>query len=184
MQEVLAAAEKAGRATPRVLALNLDVLRYDSVQAAAQQIKEQFGKLDILVNNAGYLSKFAKIADSDPEDWWRNYEINIRGVYFVTKALLPLILEGGMKTIVNVGSRGGHVILAGSSGYCCTKYDLMRFTEFLIADHGDEGLLAFVVHPGAVSTDLSLKMPENMLSGEFFPARVEDHHQLRLTRQF
>jgi NAD(P)-dependent dehydrogenase (short-subunit alcohol dehydrogenase family) len=64
----------------------MDVMSYDSVEAAAKQTAEAFGTLDVLINNAGYLSSFVLIAELNTGEWWRNYEVNLRGVYLVSKA--------------------------------------------------------------------------------------------------
>jgi NAD(P)-dependent dehydrogenase (short-subunit alcohol dehydrogenase family) len=137
-------------------------MSYASVESAAEAIEKEFGKLDILINNAGYLSTFEPMGDTDPEDYWRNYEINLRGVYFVTRACLPLMLRGGEKTIVNVSSRGANTLSAGASGYQTTKFALLRFTEFLVVDYGEQDLLAFAVHPASSKTELAANVPENL----------------------
>jgi len=160
--EIVSAAGGAGKKEPKVLKIKLDVMSYASVESAAEAIEKEFGKLDILINNAGYLSTFEPMGDTDPEDYWRNYEINLRGVYFVTRACLPLMLRGGEKTIVNVSSRGANTLSAGASGYQTTKFALLRFTEFLVVDYGEQGLLAFAVHPASSKTELAANVPENL----------------------
>lgn len=135
---------------------------HSSVRNAAQQVREKFGKLDILVNNAGYLSSYNEVAETDPTEWWMNWEMNIRGVYWVTRELLPLLLEGEGKTIVNISSVGAHYLSLGASGYQSTKFALLRFTEFICAEYASRGILAYCVHPGAVSTELGRKMPQQV----------------------
>jgi len=162
-EDVLAAAKSAGKPAPKVLKLKLDVMDYESVKNAALETEKVFGKLDILINNAGFLSSFDKrIADTDPVEWWMNYEVNIRGVYYITKAFLPLLLKGGEKTIVNLGSVGGLSIRSGGSGYQGTKFALTRFTEHLMLECGEEDILAYVVHPGGVPTELANNMGATM----------------------
>jgi NAD(P)-dependent dehydrogenase (short-subunit alcohol dehydrogenase family) len=144
----------------------MDVMSYASVEAAAKTIEKEFGRLDILINNAGFLGPFEEIVDSNIDKWWMNYEINLRGVYWVSKAVLPLMLKGGEKTIVNVTSAGAHGVGTGASGYAGSKFALLRFTEFLMVEHGEERLLAYSVHPCGASTELGLGMPERMYFGE------------------
>jgi NAD(P)-dependent dehydrogenase (short-subunit alcohol dehydrogenase family) len=146
----------------------MDVMSYESVEAGAKTLEKEFGKLDILINNAGYLSAFESIAEGDHSEWWRNYEINLRGVYWVSKAFLPLMLKGGEKTIVNVSSAGAHGVGLGASGYQGSKFALLRFTEFLMIDYGEQGLLAYSVHPCGAATELGLGMPERMHFGMFY----------------
>jgi NAD(P)-dependent dehydrogenase (short-subunit alcohol dehydrogenase family) len=91
-----------------------------------------------------------------------NWEMNIRGVYWVTRELLPLLLEGEGKTIVNISSVGAQSLSLGASGYQSTKFALLRFTEFICAEYASRDILAYCVHPGAVSTELGRKMPQQV----------------------
>jgi NAD(P)-dependent dehydrogenase (short-subunit alcohol dehydrogenase family) len=160
--QIIAAAKKAGKKAPQLLKLQMDVLEMESVNTAAKEVEKSFPKLDILINNAGYLSAFDPILESNPDDYWRNYEVNIRGVYWVTKANLPFMLKGGEMTIVNVSSAGAHGIRAGGSGYQTTKFALLRFTEYLMAEYGEQGLLAYAVHPCGAVTALGSAMPKDL----------------------
>jgi NAD(P)-dependent dehydrogenase (short-subunit alcohol dehydrogenase family) len=164
--EILSAASKAGKAAPKLLSLKLDVMNYEDIDAAAKEVEKEFGRLDILINNAGYLSPFESILDTPKEDYWRNYEINMRGVYWVTKAFLPLMLKGGEKTIVNLSSRGAMGLRSGGSGYQVTKMAVTKFTEYLMVEYGDQGLLAFSVHPCGALTELGTGMPKNFHASE------------------
>jgi len=113
-----------------------------------------------LINNAGYLEEFIPIIDSDPSEWWKTWEVNVRGIYYVTKAFLPLLLKGGDKTVVNLSSIGAHGLRPGASGYQTTKLAVLKFTEFIMAEHTDQGVLAYSVHPGGVLTELASNMPK------------------------
>ncbi|KAM0722019.1 hypothetical protein Q7P37_002945 [Cladosporium fusiforme] len=161
MQE---AAQKAGRAEPTILPLRVDVAEKDSVSAAAQKIEEQFGSLDIVINNAGYLEKFTKIADSDPDEWWKTWQINTFGAFLIARATIPLLLKrnDGLKTILSTSSIGSLHVMPGASAYQTTKLAIIRFTEFINAEYGDQGLLGLAAHPGAVMTELASGMPEEM----------------------
>lgn len=134
------------------------------MEAAAKQVKEAFGGLDILMNNAGYLETFKPVADSDPEEWWKTYEINVKGPYLCSRSFLPILLntKGGLKTIVNTSSVGAHFIMPGASGYQSTKLALLRQSEFIQEEYKDQGILCYSIHPGGVQTDLSNAMPSNM----------------------
>ena len=77
--EVLNAAKSAGKSAPKILRLSLDVTDLASVEAAKNATEATFGKLDILINNAGYLNNFTKMADSDPTEWWKTWDVNIKG---------------------------------------------------------------------------------------------------------
>jgi len=147
---------------PKIIKLKLDVTSESSVSEAAMDVEKQVGRLDILINNAGYLENWKPIAETDPNEWWKSWETNIKGVYLVSRAFLPLLLKGGEKTIVNIGSNGGHFTTFGASAYQGTKYALLRFTQFLATEYEEQGLLAFTMHPGGVKTELATGMPEYM----------------------
>jgi len=163
--ELLTAAQNAGKPRPEILELNLDVLDQKSVEKAASLVEKEFGRLDILINNAGYLSEFKPLVETETEEWWRNWEVNVKGVYLVTRALLPLMLKGGQKEVINLSSVGALLVTPGASGYQGTKFALLRLTEHLLVDYADQGLLAYCVHPGGVKTELALNMPESLHSG-------------------
>ncbi|TVY71570.1 Short chain dehydrogenase citE [Lachnellula suecica] len=161
-QDLIAAAQAAGKAVPQILKLKLDVTNWDDVQNAAKETEKEFGRLDILINNAGYLAAFVPIIDDDRDEHWKSYEVNIRGVYWMCKAFLPLLLKGGEKTIVNLSSAGAHGIYAGASSHQTTKFALLRFTEYLMAENEGQGLLAYCINPGAVPSEMGLKIPPEM----------------------
>lgn len=158
----LDAAEEAGRPTPKVLKLNIDVTSEESVAATAKEIESQFGKLDILVNNAGYLEPFCPIADSKVSEWWTSWEVNIKGVYLTIRALLPLLRKNsdGLKTILNTSSVGAHRLSPGASGYQTNKLAVARLSEFVCTEYDD--VLCYSFHPGGVATELALGMPSYM----------------------
>ncbi|KAI1849171.1 hypothetical protein JX265_012805 [Neoarthrinium moseri] len=162
------AAAQAGRAEPKILSLKFDVSDRKGVDEAAQTVREQFGRLDILVNNAGLLLT-GFIADSDPDDWMRVWSVNLMGPYLLTRAFIPLMLERGDKTIVTVSSVGAHCQMPGLSAYQMSKLAVLRLAEFVCAEYGDKGILAYSVHPGNVQTD----MADGVVSPELAPVFVE-----------
>lgn len=157
------AAAEADHPEPKILLLNVDVTSVESVRAAAEEVDQAFGgRLDALINNAGYLPTWELVGESDPIEWWKTWEVNINGMYLCCRYFLPLLLKSQMKTIVNLSSAGGHVVKATGSAYQTTKFTVCRFTEFLVAEYGEQGLVAVALHPGGVKTELALTMPEWM----------------------
>jgi NAD(P)-dependent dehydrogenase (short-subunit alcohol dehydrogenase family) len=133
------------------------------VDAAAKDVSEIFdGRLDILINNAGYLSDFGGIPDSDPNEWWRDWEVNVKGTYLVTRAFWPFLLKSSLQIIINIASIGAVMTVPHNASYGSAKLATLRFTEFIDQDHGEgkDGMLAIAVHPGGIQTDLALGMPE------------------------
>jgi NAD(P)-dependent dehydrogenase (short-subunit alcohol dehydrogenase family) len=163
-KEMLAEAQQAGQTSaPKILKLQLDVTDEKSVSNAVTQVQQTFGgKLDILVNNAGYLENWAPVAETDPLEWWKCWEINVKGTYLTTRAFLPLLLQGSQKTIVNLSSIGAHITRHGASAYQTSKFAVLRFTEFVANEYADQGIVAFAIHPGGVQTELALNMPKDM----------------------
>ena len=141
----------------------MDVTDRAAIEKAAEQAEKDLdGRLDILINNAGYLETFTPVAESDPDEYWKTWTVNMRGPYLVTRALLPLMLKGGEKTIVNLSSIGALTIRPGGSAYATTKMAICRFSEFLDAEYRDQGLLVFAVHPGGIVTELANNLPNEM----------------------
>ena len=149
------AAAAVGKTNPKVLPVKIDITNQGSVDSSAKEVDKIFGQLDILVHNAGTLGKMTPIADSNPNDWWNVWDMNLRGPYLVTRAFLPLLLKGGDRQIVYVTSVGAWVVNEGLSAYQPSKLALSRFTEFVSQEYGEQGLVAFSIHPGNVpGTDI------------------------------
>ncbi|KAJ0386415.1 hypothetical protein COL922a_004464 [Colletotrichum nupharicola] len=132
------AAKNAGRDEPTVFALEMDVSDMTSVRAAAERLTTEWRRLDILVNNAGYMAPFNLLLDTDDDEYMKAWDVNYWGTYRATKAFLPLMLKGGDKTIVNMSSVAAHFMGAGGGGYHVSKFALIRFTEFVQDEYGDQ----------------------------------------------
>ena len=102
---------------PKVLKVALDVTKQESVESAAVEVEKAFGRLDILIHNAGVSGNLALIADTDPLDWWNTWTTNVRDPYLVTHSFFPLLLKGGDKQIIYVGSVGSFLKFSGVSAY-------------------------------------------------------------------
>lgn len=140
-REIEEVCKSANIPVPKILALKLDILDFASVTEAVKSIETTFGRLDILINNAAYFSVSENLVEGDKDEWWMGFEVNIRGLYWVTKSLLPLLLktDGGDKTIVNVTSIASLLVSPGMSSYQISKFALARFTESLTVEYGDQG---------------------------------------------
>jgi NAD(P)-dependent dehydrogenase (short-subunit alcohol dehydrogenase family) len=154
-RDVIQAADYAKRPRPEIIQLKADVTDVDQVQQAAQHITNEWQSVDILINNAGYLAPYRPIGDSDPEKWWRNFEVNVKGVYLIARAFLPLLLQSNDKTIIVLTSLGALQFLPGGSGYETTKLAVLKLNNYLMAEYGSKGLLAYGVAPGGVMTELA-----------------------------
>ena len=153
-QDMKEAAIAAGKPAPHILRVKLDVGSRESIDQAAAIIEKELGQVEILVNNPGVVEKILPIPESDPDDTWNTWILNVRGPYLLSRAFLPLLLKSGGGQIVNVSSVGAHLVDPGLSAYQPSKLALLRFTEFLTAGYGSQGLVAFSIHPGNIPTDL------------------------------
>lgn len=99
--------------------IQLDVIDKESVKRAAQEVDKAFGEggLDILVNNAAWLDAYRPMGETDVDDWWYTWEVNVRGVFLMTHAFLPLLLKSKERTVVNLTSVGAHLAFPGVSFY-------------------------------------------------------------------
>lgn len=107
----LDSARDAKRTPPKMLELSVDMTDRAAVENAAATVEREFGKLDVLVNNAGSSERWQPLVESDPDEWWRAWEVNLKGTYLMDRAFIPLLLKGGDKTIVTVASAGALVTM-------------------------------------------------------------------------
>ncbi|KAK5658479.1 hypothetical protein OQA88_1868 [Cercophora sp. LCS_1] len=157
---ILSAAAAAGHAVPTIVHLTLNVTSQPSVEAAAAAIREKVGRLDILVNNAGFMGPEAPLLEQPTEEYVETIDVNLTGVYRVTKAMLPLMLEGGLKIVAFLSSVGCQGVSCAGA-YAISKFAIVRFCQFLNFQYGDQGVSSFHYHPGGVSTDLAQGLPED-----------------------
>jgi NAD(P)-dependent dehydrogenase (short-subunit alcohol dehydrogenase family) len=153
-----------GKPSPIILTMELDITSEGSVNAAARKVEEEWGRLDLLVNNAARIDSFTPVLDSSTETWWGQWEVNVRGVFLLTRAFIPLLLKGADMTIVNTSSIGAHMVHHGASSYQTGKLALLRFSEFVMHEYGDKGLLVYSIHPGSVLTDIKDNMTDEFNS--------------------
>jgi NAD(P)-dependent dehydrogenase (short-subunit alcohol dehydrogenase family) len=148
-----------------------DVTSAADVAAAVADCVAKFGGIDAADANAGYLGPWTKIGETDPEGWWKNWEVNVRGAYHVTRFTLPHLIASAKQRAAQ-GRSGGHLILLssigaqllmkGASDYQTSKHAINRLCEFVQSDHGEDGIKCFAIHPGGVATELGHAMPEAM----------------------
>ncbi|KAK9862986.1 hypothetical protein WJX84_002826 [Apatococcus fuscideae] len=126
-------------------------------------LQDAGGKLDVLVTNAGVLEQWRPFAETEPEEWWGTWEVNIRGSYLAARAATQSMLQRGQGgTIILISSAGSLRAKPGASAYQTTKLAINRLANFIHADHASQGIRAFAVHPGGVKTDLAYGMPQDM----------------------
>jgi NAD(P)-dependent dehydrogenase (short-subunit alcohol dehydrogenase family) len=144
------------------ISLTVDVTDYDLIERAFARVAFEFGPIDILVNNHGSFHAFGPIWDCDPNTWWRDVEINLRGTFHACRAVSPAMLARGTGRIVNLVGGGTGNSFPHGSGYASSKAAVMRLTECLNDTTIGKGVLAFAVDPGLVRT----AMTETQLQSE------------------
>jgi len=129
-----------------------DVSDEGALREAVQGALGITGNIDILVNNAGFIQSVGAIESSDPAEWWRTLEGNLKGLYLTTRLVLPSMLEQGRGQIVNVLSVAGARAFAGLSAYSCAKAAGLMFTRVLAKEVRKRGVRVMAILPGAVDT--------------------------------
>lgn len=162
---VLAArtADDIGRLTADILAaghqahaVTCDVSRYDDMAEVVRVAELMFGPVDILVNNAGVIEPIAHLAESDPAAWGSVVDINLKGVYYGIRAVLPSMIERGTGTIITIGSGAAHGAMEGWSHYCTTKAGALMLTKAVHKEAGEAGVTSINLSPGTVATQMQV----------------------------
>ena len=142
-----------------VCAVQCDVRDEKSVKSAVEFAVKRFGKIDILVNNAG-ISKSGLLIDTDAKDFDDVFDVNVKGAYLVTKAVLPDMLSRGAGSIVNVASIWGQVGASCEVAYSSSKAAVIGFTKALAKEVAPMHVRVNAVAPGAVDTDMMKEYSE------------------------
>jgi NAD(P)-dependent dehydrogenase (short-subunit alcohol dehydrogenase family) len=119
------------------------------------EVEDRLGPIDLLVNNAGRFQAVGPLWELDPDDWWRELEVNLRGPLLCTRAVLPGMHVRGGGRIVNLASAAGTGSPPGASAYSAGKTALLRLTETLALELDGTGLSVFAIHPGTLRTPMN-----------------------------
>jgi len=151
IEETAAAVEAEGGTA---ISVRTDVTDLDQVDRMVSQTLSAFGQIDVLFNNAGSFAALGAVWEVDPETWWNDVTVNLRGTMLCCRAILPHMLKRDTGIIINMS--GGNQI-PGGTGYSCSKVGVIRFTELLAKELKHEGssVLAFIMGPGFVRTEMT-----------------------------
>lgn len=131
----------------------VDVGDRAAVDAWAARVIEKHGAPEFLVNNAALINANAPLWEVPPEEFDRLMDVNIKGVFYVTRAFLPAMIKAGRGTIVNLSSGWGRVPASDVAPYCTTKWAIEGMTQSLAMDLPD-GLVAVPLNPGIINTEM------------------------------
>jgi len=150
-EKLMAVAADVRRLGGTPLALKADVTDFNACRTAVETTLDHFGRIDSLVNNAGIVEPLGPIADTHPDDWRHNIEVNLLAPFYLVRAAISELrkYEG---RIVNVSSGAATKALETLSAYCTGKAALNHFTRVLAAEEKD--LTALTVRPGVVDTGM------------------------------
>ncbi|HEX7239075.1 MAG TPA: SDR family NAD(P)-dependent oxidoreductase [Longimicrobiaceae bacterium] len=136
--------------------LELDVRDAGAVGAAVEGLPPEWAEVDVLVNNAGLGRGLEKAQDGSPSDWDEMVDTNVKGLLYVTRAVVPGMVARGRGHVVNIGSVAGHEVYPGGAVYCATKHAVGAITKGLRMDLLGTGVRVSTVDPGMVETEFSI----------------------------
>jgi NAD(P)-dependent dehydrogenase (short-subunit alcohol dehydrogenase family) len=153
--EIEAAAAMIGSEGGTARAYATDIVDRDAVETVFAAIERDLGPVSLLANNAGSFTAFGPIWTVDPEAWWRDIEINLRGTFNCCRAAIPRMLARKRGRLINMVGGGTGTSFPNGSGYASSKAGLLRFTECVSDTLRDSGVLAFAMDPGLVRTAMT-----------------------------
>lgn len=149
IDETVSLIEKSGNAQ----AFAVDVTDTSGVLRAMEEIEAALGPIDVLVNNAGQLGRIGPFVESDTGEWWRVFDVNLRGPMLCTRAVLPEMMARGRGRVINIST--SVLPYPYLSAYVTSKTALVRFTEILAAETRERGVHVFAIAPGTTRTAMS-----------------------------
>ena len=135
--------------------LTFDVRDRDAVFRAVESLPPEFREVDILINNAGNAHGLDPIEKGSLDDWDAMIDINVKGLLYVTKALLPSLLKEARGHIINIGSTAGKEVYPKGNVYCASKHAVDAINQALRIDLNEYGVRVGAVNPGLVETEFS-----------------------------
>lgn len=139
----------------KVIPFQLDVQSHEQVEAVFKQLEKDKIDIDILVNNAGLALSSDKMQDSKISNWEIMIDTNIKGLLYVTKAILPQMIKKNQGHIINIGSVAGHGSYVSGNVYCATKHAVRAISKSLRLDLMGTAIRVSEIDPGAVETEFS-----------------------------
>lgn len=135
--------------------LNFDVRDKKATFEAIESLPENFKTIDILINNAGNAHGLDPIQTGDTDDWDAMMDINVKGLLYVSRAIIPQMTERQSGQIINIGSSAGKEVYPKGNVYCASKHAVLAITEGMRIDLNPFGIKVGAINPGLVETEFS-----------------------------
>ncbi len=136
--------------------IRLDVRQRSAVEEAIANLPERWKPIDLLVNNAGLSRHLLKVHEGDPEAWDEMIDTNVKGLLYVSRAVLPGMVSRGRGHVINIGSIAGHEVYPSGNVYCASKFAVDALTKGMMMDLVDTPIRVSTVDPGLVETEFSM----------------------------
>lgn len=140
----------------RIHTLSFDVRDQQKTTAQLASLPDDWKDIDVLINNAGNAHGLDSIQNGSVEDWDAMLDINVKGLLYVTKAVLPIMVQRNKGHIINIGSIAGKEVYANGNVYCASKFAVDALTKGMRIDLNAHGIKVTGIHPGMVETEFSL----------------------------
>ncbi|MCF6243192.1 MAG: SDR family oxidoreductase [Bacteroidales bacterium] len=140
----------------KTIILNFDIRENDAVEKAIDNLPEEWKNIDVLVNNAGLAAGADPIYDGLLDDWERMIDTNIKGLLYISKKVMPLMMKRKTGHIVNIGSIAGKQVYPNGNVYCASKFAVDALTKGMRIDLLKHNIRVTQIAPGAVETEFSI----------------------------
>ncbi|VAW26205.1 Oxidoreductase, short-chain dehydrogenase/reductase family [hydrothermal vent metagenome] len=138
-----------------ITTLQFDISDKNEVFKAIASLPKEFQEIDILINNAGNAHGLSTIQEGDLDDWDAMIDINIKGLLYVSRAILPKMIDKNNGFVVNIGSIAGKEVYPNGNVYCASKYAVNALNKAMRIDLNSYNIRVAAIHPGAVETEFS-----------------------------
>ena len=140
----------------KVQTLNFDIRDKEAAKIAIQSLPHDFKKIDILVNNAGLAAGLSTIQEGNTDDWDLMIDTNVKGLLYVSRLIMPMMISAGQGHIINISSIAGKETYPKGNVYCATKFAVDAITKSMRIDMLEHGIKVTSIDPGAAETEFSI----------------------------
>lgn len=139
----------------KVYTLQFDVRNKEEVYEQISKLPEAFKNIDVLINNAGNAHGLDPIQDGSEDDWDAMLDINVKGLLYVSKSIMPIMIERNKGFIINIGSTAGKEVYPNGNVYCASKHAVNALNKGMRIDLNQYNIRVGAIHPGLVETEFS-----------------------------